>query len=88
LTCSTVVTSVVCRKHPRAHWQPVARDRQPDDDLRHVVATVLRVPVPPQRRIAPPPRQHVAALSALVFLVDLEVQRRRVVEDQVHVGIH
>ena len=77
----------VAGEDPRADGQPVARHRQADHELRDVAPAVLRVAVPPQRGIALAARQGVAPLRRLVFLVDLAVERGRVVEDEVDVDV-
>ena len=74
----------VAGEDPPSHRQPFARDRQPDDDLRRILAAVLGVAALAQRIEAAP----LPVEFRLVLLVDLEVQRCGVVEDQVHIGVH
>jgi hypothetical protein len=59
---------LVAREHPRPHRQSVARDGEPDDDLRRVIAAVLRVATLAQRGGS------ALVGRVLVLLVDLEVQ--------------
>jgi hypothetical protein len=71
----------VARQYLRAHRHAVARDRQRDDDLRLVVAAFLAVPALAQRCIQLPGE----LLGKLVRLVDLEIGRRGILENQINI---
>ena len=77
----------VAREDPGAHGHPVAGHGKPHDDLGNVAPPVLRLAPLAKSLVLPPSGQLVAAASDLVLLVDLEVQRGRVIEDQVHVDV-
>jgi len=69
----------VARPHPHPDRDPLARDGEPDHDLRQIRAVVLRVAAQPQRR-------HPRIVSGLVGL-GLEVRRGRVKEEQIDLEI-
>ena len=71
----------VAGQHPGAHRHAVAGDGERDDHLRLVVAPFLAVAAPAQRRVQPAG----TFLLVLVRLVDLEIGRGGVVEDQVDI---
>src|SRR5882672_2404211 len=74
----------VAGEHPGSHWQPIAGHGESDDDLRGVIPSVLRVAALAQRLVP----SAVLDLLRFVLVVDLEVQRGGVVEDEVHVAVH
>ena len=68
-----------------AHRQPVAGHRQAHHELRGVVAAVLRLAAPAQHATATTVLGR--TLLRFVLVIDLEVQRGGVVEDQLHIRI-
>ena len=73
--------------HPAADRDPLARDRQPDHDLRQIGPVVLGVPEPPQRPLAGARLLHVVLIVEWILDVDLEVRRGGVEEDDVDLEI-
>src|SRR5271166_4932858 len=71
----------VPRQNPRPDRHAVARHREGDDDLGLIVAAFLAVAAPAQRRVEPPR----PFLGVLVRLVDLEIGRGGIVEDQIDI---
>src|SRR5208337_3149106 len=71
----------VPRQNPRPDRHAVARHREGDDDLRLIVPAFLVVAAPAQRCIEP----SAPFLRVLVSLIDLEISRGGVVEDQIDI---
>jgi hypothetical protein len=81
----------IAGEHPVAHRHAVPGHGQPHDDLRRVAAAVLGVSSLARGTIRLAARRAAAVDDAVgvaaVLLLDLEVQRGRVVEDEVHVQV-
>lgn len=80
----------VAREDPMADREAIAGYREPDHDLRRVGAAVLRVATFPGRGIGfassgETAMDFIRFTPAAIFLIDLEVQRGRVVEDDLDV---
>ena len=82
----------VAREDPVPHRKAIARDRKCNDDLRGFDAAILGVPALPQSLIGLGTGKLTAAhlivlTDAAIGLIDLEVQRGGVVEDDLHVQV-
>jgi hypothetical protein len=82
----------VARKHPVAHRKPIPSDRAPHHDLRGVVSTILRLATLPWGAIGLCSRADtapylIALTAAFIFLIDLEVNRGGVIENELHIEI-
>lgn len=82
----------VARKHPVAHRKPIPSDREPHHDLRGVVSTILRLATLPWGAIGLCSRTDtapylIALTAAFILLVNLEVNRGGVVENELHIEI-
>src|SRR5215217_4616253 len=80
----------IARKHPVPHWQAIARHGKPNDDLRSIRAAIFRQAPLARRLIGLGTRCHAAFndivfIITLVTLVDFKMQRRGIVEDQLHI---
>src|SRR5271165_4757554 len=71
----------VARQNPRPDRHAVARHRERYDHLGLIVAALLAVAAPTKRRIEP----SAPLLRVLVSLIDLEISRGGVVEDQIDI---
>ena len=82
----------VAREDPVPHGEAFSGHRHPDDDLRGIPPPVLRVPSLPWGLVGLPPggdtaEDRIVRSITDVLLVHLEVERGRVVEDDVHVQV-
>jgi hypothetical protein len=75
-----------------AHRKPIPSDREPHHDLRGVVSTILRLATLPWGAIGLCSRTDtapylIALTAAFILLVNLEVNRGGVVENELHIEI-